>query len=75
MFRECNLGKHIKKDGWTKSTSNGVEFLPENERMFEYKNAGPGSSPERRQILDADAANYTVSAFLYGWVPEVIEVK
>lgn len=59
----------------TKSTSNGVEFLPENERMFEYKNAGPGSSPERRQILDADAANYTVSAFLYGWVPEVIEVK
>ena len=75
VFRECNLGKHIKKDGWTKSTSNGVEFLPENERMFEYKNAGPGSSPERRQILDADAANYTVSAFLYGWVPEVIEVK
>lgn len=69
----CNLGVHIKKEGWT--SMSGVS--PGTERFSEYKNTGAGAviNSSRPQLSDAAAQNYTVMNILKGtdnWNPTIL---
>jgi pectinesterase len=73
-FIKCELGDHIRPEGWDNWRN------PENEktaRYVEYKNTGPGADRSRRvawsrELTDDEAAAYTVSNILGGadgWDP------
>ncbi len=75
VYKTCYLGAHINKNGWTTMSGN----LPENARLFEYKNTGPGAvvNSSRRQLTDANALEFTAENLLKGtdnWNP-VASVK
>ena len=73
-FIECELGGHLRPEGWTqwRGTDNHKTA-----RYVEYKNTGPGANTSRRpnwtrQLTDAEAKNYTVENILSGkdnWNP------
>lgn len=77
VFIECFMEDHITSDGWfsmtgqQKSGPNRTVFLPEDSRFFEYKSTGPGASvnSKRRQLTDAQAAEFTAAKVLRGWRP------
>lgn len=69
VFLNCELGAHIRKEGWN-------DWNKEHGRFFyaEYHSSGPGASPETRadfswQLTDEEAAEYTAEAVLNGWKP------
>lgn len=69
VFLNCELGAHIRREGWH-------DWKKEHGTFFyaEYKSYGPGASPETRadfshQLTDEEAAGYTVEAVLQGWKP------
>lgn len=64
VFMNCELGAHIRKDGWTKMH----EAYPETERFYEYGNTGLGVyvNEQRRQLTDEEAKTYTKTKVL-GW--------
>lgn len=64
VFMNCELGAHIRKDGWTKMH----EAYPETERFYEYSNTGLGVyvNAQRRQLTDEEAKTYTKTKVL-GW--------
>ncbi|HWP39442.1 MAG TPA: pectinesterase family protein, partial [Tepidisphaeraceae bacterium] len=73
-FIQCELGDHIRPEGWDNWRN------PENEktaRFVEYKNTGPGADRSRRvawsrELTDDEAAAYTVANILGGadgWDP------
>lgn len=73
-FLHCELGDHIKPEGWNNWGK------PENEktaRYAEYQSTGPGANvagrvPWSRQLTDAEAAAYTIANILGGadhWTP------
>jgi Pectin methylesterase len=69
-YLNCYLGAHINADGWT---SMGT-YTPDLAHFAEYKNYGPGAvvNASRKQLTDAEAANYTISNILSvgdGWDP------
>ncbi|MBT2755743.1 pectate lyase [Mesobacillus foraminis] len=68
VFKNSYLGEHIKTVGWTEMGGR----QPEDARLFEYKNEGPGAviNEDRRQLSDEEAAKYTVENVLDGWVPK-----
>ncbi|GAA0290652.1 PelA/Pel-15E family pectate lyase [Gracilibacillus halotolerans] len=67
VYKESYLGEHIKEEGWTEMGG----FQPEDARLYEYNNEGPGVAinNNRRQLTDEDATEYTVENVLGGWVP------
>nr|WP_238482770.1 pectate lyase [Lederbergia galactosidilytica] len=67
VIMKSELGEHIHKDGWT--SMSGLE--PENARLFEYQNYGLGAivNESRRQLMDEEAAKWTVENVLKGWDP------
>jgi pectinesterase len=76
-YVECELGDHIKPQGWDNWGK------PENEktaRYAEYRSTGPGANPAARvpwsrQLSDAEAASYTAANILGGrdrWQPDVV---
>lgn len=67
VIMNSNLGAHIHPDGWT--SMSGLQ--PEDARLFEYKNVGPGAvvNESRRQLTDEEATNVTVEKVLKGWNP------
>lgn len=70
VYKTCYMGAHIRQAGWTTMSGN----LPENARFFEYKNTGPGAvvNSSRRQLSDAQAAEFTVEKLMKGsdnWNP------
>ncbi|ADQ45055.1 Pectinesterase [Caldicellulosiruptor kronotskyensis 2002] len=70
VFRECYLDEHIHTDGWCEMHG----FCPENERFFEYKNFGPGSSiqnPKRPQLNENEAQMYTKEKVFGDWKVEI----
>ena len=77
VFIDCFMDDHITGDGWfsmtglQKSGSVRTVFLPEDSRFFEYKSTGPGANinSKRRQLTDAQAAEYTVANVLGDWRP------
>jgi pectin methylesterase-like acyl-CoA thioesterase len=73
-FLYCNLGAHIKTEGWTKMGS----VNPSTERLVEYKNTGSGAvlNSTRPQLTDSEATNYTVNNILKGadnWDPTTVK--
>jgi pectin methylesterase-like acyl-CoA thioesterase len=73
-FINCNLGAHIKTEGWTKMGS----VNPSSERLIEYKNTGAGAviNSTRPQLSDSEAANYTTKNILKGndnWDPTSVK--
>lgn len=77
VFIDCFMDDHITGDGWfsmtglQKSGPDRTVFLPEDSRFFEYKSTGPGAkiNSKRRQLTDAQAAEYTVAKVLGNWPP------
>lgn len=76
VFIECWMDDHIGEKGWermsaTDSLGARVWYEPENARFFEYETSGPGAmkGPKRRQLTDSEAATYTASNVLGGWIP------
>lgn len=70
VFRECYLDEHIHTDGWCEMHG----YSPENERFFEYKNFGPGSSiqnPKRPQLDENEAQMYIKEKVLGDWKVEI----
>ena len=74
-FLDCEMGDHIKPNGWNNWRN------PENEktaRYAEYNSSGPGAAPSKRvawshQLTKEEAEKITVEAVLGGsdgWKPE-----
>ncbi|MFC4386715.1 pectate lyase [Gracilibacillus marinus] len=65
VYMYSELGPHIKDEGWTSMSG----LSPEDARLFEYKNTGPGAviNDSRRQLTDEEAKNWTVENVLKGW--------
>lgn len=53
ILMNCNLGKHIKEEGWTFMG----KVWPETERFFEYQSTGEGAyiNEHRRQLTEKEA--------------------
>ncbi|WP_018930363.1 pectate lyase [Gracilibacillus lacisalsi] len=71
VIMETKLGAHIKPEGWT--SMSGLQ--PEDARLYEYKNEGPGAviNDSRRQLTDEEAADWTVQNVLKGWDPYALD--
>ncbi|WJV61550.1 pectinesterase family protein [Pectobacteriaceae bacterium CE70] len=74
VFINTSMDDHIY--GWDKMSGkdingNTIWFYPEDSRFFEYKSYGAGAekSDQRRQLSDAEAAEYTQLKVLDGWTP------
>lgn len=73
-FIRCDIGPHIRADGWNNW---GKADNEKTARYSEYKNTGPGADvsqrvPWSRQLTDAEAQTYTVAHILAGkdgWQP------
>lgn len=69
VFIDCELGPHIRKEGWDDWGKEHGHFF-----YAEYKSYGPGADPENRagfsrQLTDDEAAEYTAPRILKGWNP------
>jgi pectin methylesterase-like acyl-CoA thioesterase len=67
VIRDTVLPAAVKSAPWTDFSG----FSWRDARLFEYRNGGPGagSGPDRPQLTRADAAKYTVAAYLGDWHP------
>lgn len=70
-YINCNLGRHIARDGWTSMGNT----QPQTERFSEYGNTGAGAAinSSRPQLSAGQANQYTVKNILGGsdnWDPE-----
>ena len=74
-FLHCDLGPHIKPEGW--QHWNDQTDPQETARFSEYQNTGPGANPQARvkwsrQLSDEEAKKYTIENILAGddhWNP------
>lgn len=76
VFIDCWMDDHIGTKGWDRmssvdSTGTRIWYEPSSARFFEFGSRGPGavSSATRRVLSAADAARYTPSNVLRGWLP------
>lgn len=75
VYIDCFMDVQVAPEGWASmsSTRNGerIWFKPEDSRFFEYRSSGPGAlvSDKRRQLSDAQAADYTLPKILGDWQP------
>jgi pectinesterase len=72
VFIECELGPHIKPEGWHNW---GQEEREKTAYYAEYKNSGPGFQPDQRvpwshQLTETEAAMYTLKQILGDWDPK-----
>jgi pectinesterase len=75
VFVECELGAHIRPEGWHNWNKPEAELTV---LYAEYKSAGPGASPTTRvswskQLSEEERQNYTVAEVLKGvdnWNPQ-----
>lgn len=59
VFIGCELGEHIKTEGWTSMSGNA----PEDHFFREYQNTGPGANtghPLRKQLTEEEAETYNI---------------
>ena len=77
-YINCWMDDHIGAKGWDRmssvdSTGNRIWYEPSSARFAEFGTTGPGAvqSPTRRMLSVAEAAKYTPSAVLDGWMPVV----
>jgi pectinesterase len=74
-FVDCEMGGHIRPEGWHNWSKPEAEKTA---RYFEYKSTGPGASPAARvpwshQLTDDEAARLTAKIVLRGfdnWNPQ-----
>lgn len=71
VFIECQLGKHIKAEGWHNWDKPDAEKTA---YYAEYKNKGPGFRPKERvawshQLTDEEVTAYTIENVLRDWNP------
>jgi len=74
-YIQCNLGDHIKPEGWNNWRNVTNESTA---RFSEYQSTGPGANPDQRfkwshQLTDEQAKNYTIENILAGsdhWQPD-----
>jgi pectinesterase len=64
IFKKCNLGKHIKKEGFTEMKG----FRAEDARFYEFENIGVGAVKHnmRRQLEEVESEEYTALKMLKG---------
>src|SRR5262249_53750558 len=75
-YLNCDLGDHIKADGWDNW---GKVENEKTARYAEYKSHGPGANPEKRQswskqLSDEEAKQFTLANIFKRsdeWTPEV----
>ena len=73
----CEMGDHIKPEGWQHWNDMTEGHDGKTSRYSEYKSTGPGANPEKRvdwshQLTDDEAKKYTIDAILGGddhWDP------
>jgi pectinesterase len=76
-FLNCEMGAHIKPEGWNNWRQASNESTA---RYSEYRSTGPGANPEKRapwshQLTEEQASKITVATVLGGedaWKPEPI---
>jgi pectinesterase len=79
-YVRCEMGDHIKPDGWNNWRNTNNEFTA---RFSEYKSTGPGANPTARakwsqQLTDAQTSTLTTENILQGsdgWKPDNIPNK
>ncbi len=69
VFLHCELGAHIRPEGWNDWKKPHGHFY-----YGEYKSYGPGANPQARadfscQLTDEEASKYTIENILKGWNP------
>ena len=76
VFVDCWMDDHIGARGWDRmssvdSTGTRTWYEPKDARFAEFGTTGPGAvaSPTRRVLTKDEAARYTASSVLGGWVP------
>jgi pectinesterase len=75
VFMECELGKHIRAEGW--DPWKGDKMFPDKEKTAyyaEYKNTGPGADVSKRvawskQLTKKEAKEYTMKNIFGDWIP------
>jgi pectin methylesterase-like acyl-CoA thioesterase len=71
VFRDTEMGAEIEPAGWHEWEHNGKPSLP-TAFYAEYHSRGPGANAARRQLTDAEAAQFERRKFLAGedrWEP------
>lgn len=74
-FLECEMGEHIRPEGWHNWSKPEAEKTA---RYLEYKSSGPGADPAARarwshQLTDDEASKLTAKNILKGfdnWNPQ-----
>ncbi|MFT7033490.1 MAG: pectinesterase [Parvicella sp.] len=75
VFINCNLGSHIRSEGWhnwNKPNAESTAFYAE------YGSVGEGSNTEKRvkwshSLEEKDLAKFTIVEIFDGWIPKAIE--
>ena len=84
VFKNCNLGAHIKTEGWSTmegrdADGNKETEYPKDNRMFEYGSTGAGAvntSTENRKLLsDEEASKYTKANVLNNWDADSVATR
>lgn len=76
VFIRCELGEHIKPEGW----HNWEKRYAEKRSYYaEYQSTGPGANTEKRvswshQLTDMQARKYTLESVFGNWNPEESEM-
>jgi pectinesterase len=76
VFIECELGKHMRPEGW--DPWKGDKMFPDKDKTAfyaEYKNIGPGSDVSKRvlwshQLTKKESKQYTMKNIFRDWNPE-----
>ncbi len=74
-FINCQMDDHIY--GWDKMSGKDINgekiwFYPKDSRFWEYTSQGKGAEKtDRPQLSDDEAAKYTTTNVLSGWVPDI----
>jgi pectinesterase len=68
VFINTKMDTPIAPEGWHEWEHDGKPSLP---TVFyaEYKSSGPGANPARKQLSDAEAKRFALTAFFDGWNP------
>ncbi|GAA4373302.1 pectinesterase family protein [Hymenobacter koreensis] len=71
VFMNCDLGPHIKPEGWDHWEK---ETNKQTARYAEYQNRGKGFQPKQRvpwsrQLTAAEAQQYSLKTVFHGWDP------
>ncbi|WP_449537507.1 pectinesterase family protein [Ferdinandcohnia sp. Marseille-Q9671] len=65
LIHNCELGEHIKDEGWTSMSG----LNPEEARLYESTNKGPGAiiNEKRRQLSEEEVNKWAIQNVLKGW--------